>query len=39
MVSSEYHTSLTTLIQLMSPLTPYITSQLWEGQLRILEDV
>lgn len=23
----------------MSPLTPYITSQLWEGQLRILEDV
>ena len=33
LVSSEYHTSLTTVLQLMSPLAPHITSQLWEGEL------
>ena len=33
LVSREYHTSLTTVLQLMSPLAPHITSQLWEGEL------
>ena len=34
LVSHEYHSSLTTLVQLLSPFAPHIASQLWEGEYR-----
>ena len=32
LVSHEYHSSFTTLVQLLSPFAPHIASQLWEGE-------